>query len=139
MRHNFNFYHTLKGSGFKVKSDVSHLMGEVDELKKALESGQINEVMQEIGDVLLMAGFIAAEHGIDAEACLRASENKLLQRAVYTALFTPSIANWEADPLQCEAYDEAKMFVRHGIERTPVFSPSNAAMIAPVLSDGGDK
>lgn len=124
MKHNFNFYHTLINSGFRVKSDVSHLRGEVEELKNALEAGQINEVMQEIGDVLLMAGFIAAECGIDAETCLRASENKLLQRAILTALFTePASDGWPACD-QSEAYNRTKHIVQYGVERTPVFAPS---------------
>ena len=56
---------------------------EIDELKKAEESGDSGLIREEIGDLLFTIVNIARFHNIDPEDALRATSNKFLRRFSY--------------------------------------------------------
>jgi tetrapyrrole methylase family protein/MazG family protein len=56
---------------------------EIDELKKAEESGDSGQIREEIGDLLFTIVNIARFHNIDPEDALRATSNKFVRRFSY--------------------------------------------------------
>ncbi len=56
---------------------------EIDELRKAEQSGKSELIREEIGDLLFTIVNIARFHNIDPEDALRATSNKFINRFSY--------------------------------------------------------
>jgi tetrapyrrole methylase family protein / MazG family protein len=96
-----------KGFDWVKLADVHEKMSEeVDELRKAEDSGSIDAVREEVGDVLFTMVNIARFQGIDPEDALRLTCDKFIRRFTYmeekTDLESASLAMMD------ELWNEAK-------------------------------
>ncbi len=82
---------------------MAQLLAEIAELKLAIESGDTDATVDEMGDVLFSSVNLARHLNVDAESCLRRSNNKFEQR------FCRMVELAGAQGLEFEKLDEQAM------------------------------
>ena len=63
-----------------VEEVIAKLYEEIDEVKEAVASGDINAIDEEIGDILLTVTSLARKVGVDSEASLNCATTKFIER-----------------------------------------------------------
>ena len=63
-----------------AKSAIENIYGELDELSAAADSGNTDEIADELGDVLFSCVNAARKLGINSEECLTAATEKFIRR-----------------------------------------------------------
>ncbi len=100
-----------------VSGAIKDLDSEIDELKQAIESGEKDEAMRELGDVLFSCVNVARFLKCDAELALSTSTKKFIQRFKMTQELAAKegvdLNNCSAQKLD-ELYKQAKALVNKG-------------------------
>jgi tetrapyrrole methylase family protein / MazG family protein len=67
----------------RLEDVYAKMFEEIEELKKANESGSAEDIEEEIGDLLFSIANISRHHGIDPERALRGTIDKFIRRFSY--------------------------------------------------------
>jgi len=85
---------------------------ELEELKRAEESGNAESIREEIGDLLFTIVSIARFHDVDPEDALRSTSNKFIRRFQYIEKKADLSDSTLAD--MDKLWDEAKSMEKRG-------------------------